>query len=252
VSEQPVVNIPSVNIVPMGNGALWVKQGFRLFKAYPIMWAILTVIYFAILIPLSSIPFLGPIVGSLIAPVFAAGMMFGCRAIDQHGELEINHLFAGFKKNTSQLISLGGMYMLAVLMVMMLVFSNVDQSMIESISTSGEVTPEQMAAFSTPLLMAMLLLVPVLMAYWFAPTLVALNDLSAWEAIKLSFKASLKNTMPFLMYGLVFTAIFMGLMTLVSVAGPLGFMVIFLALGVIVPLMMTTLYTSYRDIFKVA
>ncbi len=252
MSEQPVVNIPSVNVVPMGNGVLWVKQGFRLFKAYPIMWAILTVIYFAILIPLSSIPFLGPIVGSLIAPVFAAGMMFGCRAIDQNGELEINHLFAGFKHNTSQLISLGGMYMLAVLMVMMLVFSNVDQSMIESISTSGEVTPEQMAAFSTPLLMAVLLLVPVLMAYWFAPTLVALNDLSAWEAIKLSFKASLKNTMPFLMYGLVFTAIFMGLMTLVSVAGPLGFMVIFLALGVIVPLMMTTLYTSYRDIFKVA
>lgn len=250
MSEQPVVNVPSVSVVPMGNGLLWVKQGFRLFKTFPVMWAILTVIYFAIMIPLSSLPFLGPIIGSLIAPVFAAGMMIGCRTIEQNGELEINHLFAGFKQNTAQLISLGGMYMLAILVVMMLVTSNLDQTMIQSIATSGEVTPEQMAAFSTPLLVAMLLFMPVIMAYWFAPTLIALHDLTAWQAAKLSFNASLKNTMPFLMYGLVFTLLFMGLMLIVGVLGQLGIFVLFLALGVIVPLMMTTLYTSYRDIFK--
>lgn len=252
MSEQPVVNKLSVSIVPTGNGWLWVKKGFRLFKAYPVMWAILTIIYFGLMIPLSSFPAIGPIIGSLMAPVLVAGMMLGCRAVEQGNELEINHLFAGFKQNTAQLISLGGMYMLAILVVMMLVSSSLDPAMIQSISDTGKVTPEQMDAFATPILMATMIFIPILMAYWFAPTLVALHNLTAWHAIKLSFIASLKNIMPFLMYGLVFTGIFMVLMLIVSLLGQLGIVVIFLALGFVVPLMMTTLYTSYRDIFKEA
>ena len=45
--------------------------------------------------------------------------------------------------------------------------------------------------------------IPLMMAYWFAPALVALNGFAAFDAMKTSFSACLKNIVPFLVYGLV-------------------------------------------------
>ena len=99
-------------------------------------------------------------------------------------------------------------------------------------------TPEQASSVMLPLLFALLLLMPLLMAYWFAPVLVGLNGLSAADAMKLSFKASLRNMLPMLAY----SVIIVGLMIVAII--PFG-----LGLLVVIPTMMTSLYTSYQDIF---
>ena len=78
------------------------------------------------------------------------------------------------------------------------------------------------------------------MAYWFAPVLVGLNNLTAVQAMKLSFVACLRNMLPFLLYGLIF------MLLLIVAIIPFG-----LGLLVAVPLMMTSLYTSYVDVFNV-
>jgi uncharacterized membrane protein len=78
------------------------------------------------------------------------------------------------------------------------------------------------------------------MAYWYAPVLIGLHNLKAVEAMKLSFVACLKNMLPFLLYGLIFTVI------LVVAIIPFG-----LGLIVAIPLMMTSLYTSYIDVFNI-
>ena len=52
-------------------------------------------------------------------------------------------------------------------------------------------------------LVAVLLSIPLVMAYWFAPTLVAVNGMRAWPAMKLSFRACLWNILPFLVYGII-------------------------------------------------
>ena len=101
--------------VSVGQAWVWIVSGFNLFKANPVMWIVILLIYLAIIIPVSLIPVIGSIVSTLVAPVFAAGMMWGCKAIVQKQDLEINHLFEGFKKNTAQLISVGGIYMLSLL-----------------------------------------------------------------------------------------------------------------------------------------
>jgi len=98
-----------------------------------------------------------------------------------------------------------------------------------------------------PLFIAMFLLMPVLMGYWFAPVLAGLNQLKAVDAMKLSFVACLKNMLPFLLYGLMFMAVLMAAMWLV-VSVHVIFSVVFVA---IIPVMMTSLYTSYADIFGV-
>jgi uncharacterized membrane protein len=76
------------------------------------------------------------------------------------------------------------------------------------------------------------------MAVWFAPALVAISNMSPIDALAASFKGCLKNILPFLLYGIVFLVLFI----LGSI--PLG-----LGLLVVLPLVFTSTYAAYRDIF---
>ena len=226
--------------VPAGNAWIWIVRGFNLFKANPAMWIIILMIYLAIIIPISLIPLIGSVVSTLLAPVFAAGMMWGCKALVLKQDLEINHLFEGFKKNTAQLIAVGGIYMVTLLAVAVLVVLSLDRPTIDLLVKGQALSPEQAGAMMLPILIAMLFIMPILMAYWYAPVLAGLHNLTAVDAMKLSFKACLKNMVPFLLYGLIFMAI------LVVAIIPFG-----LGLIVAVPVMMTSLYTSYVDVFNI-
>jgi len=92
--------------------------------------------------------------------------------------------------------------------------------------------------FLIVILVVLALLIPIMMAYWFAPALVALNGMSALAAMKLSFVACLRNFVPFLIYGLI------GLVLAVLAILPVG-----LGMLVLGPVMTASIYTSYRDIF---
>jgi hypothetical protein len=230
----------TIKQVPVGNAWVWIVNGFNLFKANPAMWIILLVIYLAIMIPISMLPVIGSVVSTLLAPVFAAGMMWGCQALIKNQDLEINHLFEGFKRNTSQLISIGGIYMVSLLFVAVIVVLALDKDTAELLVQGKDLSPEQADAMLMPIMIALLLIMPVLMAYWFAPVLAGLHNLSAVEAMKLSFSACLKNMLPFLLYGLIFMVL------LIVAIIPFG-----LGLLVVAPMMMTSLYSSYADVFGI-
>ena len=238
MAEHLTPQTPEIKQVPAANAWLWIISGVQLFKANPVMWVILLLIYLAIMIPVSLVPILGSVVSTLLAPVFAAGMMWGCQALSRN---------QGFKQNTSQLISVGGIYMISLLVIAVFVVLMMDRATIELIAQGKDLSPEQASAVLLPLLVAMLFLMPVLMGYWFAPVLAGLNQMKAVDAMKLSFVACLKNMLPFLLYGLIFMAILMAAMWLV-VSLHLIFAVVFVA---IIPVMMTSLYTSYADIFGI-
>ncbi len=240
MAENATSQTLSIRQVPIGNAWLWIVNGFRLFKSNPAMWIILLVIYLAIMIPLSMLPVVGSVLSTLLAPVFAAGMMWGCQALTRHQDLEINHLFEGFKHNTSQLIAVGGIYMLSLLLVAVAVVLVMDAATVELLVQGKALSADQADAITLPLLLAFLLVLPVLMAYWFAPVLTGLHALSAVDAMKLSFNACLKNMLPFFLYGLIFMAL------LILAIIPFG-----IGLIVVVPLMMTSLYTSYADVFEI-
>jgi len=90
-------------------------------------------------------------------------------------------------------------------------------------------------------LVMLALLLPVIMAIWFAPPLVAFHGRGAIEAMQESFLGCLKNIVPFLVYGVVF----MVLGILASIPLGLGWLV----LG---PVLAASAYTSYKDIFTAA
>ena len=81
-----------------------------------------------------------------------------------------------------------------------------------------------------------LLGVPLIMAYWFAPTLVVFRGDGPLAAMKSSFAASMRNIPPFLVYSLL------GLVFAIIATIPFG-----LGWIVLAPVYAATLYPSYKE-----
>jgi hypothetical protein len=221
----------------------WLVEGFAMFRKSPVIWIALFFVYFLIGMLLSQVKIIGPIVLNLLAPVFAAGFMFGCRALDQEDDLEINHLFAGFKQHTAQLISVGGMYLAGIIIIVGIMFAGSDNTVMQAIFSGEKLAQQQAAAalgsgFLITALLGLTLMSLLMMAYWFAPVLVAFHEMSALDAFKLSFRACWHNILPFMVYILI------SMVLLLLAAIPLG-----MGLLVMIPTMTASLYVSYKDIF---
>jgi hypothetical protein len=230
-----------VRQVGAGNGWNWVVDGFGLFRKSPVIWIALFLIYVLIAMALSTIKVLGPILLNLLAPVFMAGFMLGCKALDEGDELEINHLFAGFKQHTSGLITVGGIYLAGIIVIVGVVFIATGNAALLG-QSPGQDDPASLAENGKLLLVmltALAAIVPLVMAYWFAPALVAFHDIKPVEAMKLSFHACLRNMLPFLVYSLI------SMLLMLLAMLPLG-----LGLLVMIPTITTSLYASYKDIFN--
>lgn len=225
--------------VSAGQGWTWIAEGFGLFKKAPGMWIALVIILFVILIVLAFIPLLGAVATFLLMPLFLAGLMLGCQALQDGGGLEVGHLFAGFKEHTGNLIVLGALAIGGWIIVMLPVIAIVGAGTIFGMLRGDAAGAAAMGgSFVLAWLVAMALSIPIYMALWFAPALVVLRGLAPVAAVKESFVGCLKNIVPFLIYSIV-------LLVLGIVAAiPLGLG--WLVLG---PVVIASIYVSYRDIY---
>ena len=244
-----------VRQVNAGNGWNWIVDGYNLFRQSPVIWITLIFIYVLIAMVLSIIPVFGPIVLNLLAPVFIAGFMMGCKAIGEGDELEINHLFAGFKLHTSRLITVGGIYLAGIILIVGIVFVVTGSAELIGEHAAAQNAHNELSAAESgkvllTLLIALAAILPLTMAYWFAPALVVFHDLLPVEALKLSFRACLRNIMPFLVYSLIILVMMMPLAVLAQVMGSLAIIPLGLTLLVVIPTMTASLYASYKDIFN--
>jgi hypothetical protein len=224
-------------------GLDWIIEGFALFRRNPLIWIVLFSAYLLIGMVLSMIPLLGPIVLNLLAPVFVAGFMVGCRVLEQGGELEISHLFAGFRHHAAHLVTIGGIYLAGIIIIAGIMFAGTDQAALQAMLSGKRMTPQETQAilgegFVLTSLFCLLLLVPLIMGYWFAPVLAAFHGVPGFAAMRQSFFACLRNIGPFLVYGVV------SMILLVIAAIPFG-----LGLLIMIPTMLASLYVSYKDVF---
>jgi uncharacterized membrane protein len=230
--------IPEGHTAPAGHGWTWIASAWELFKRAPALWIGMVLTLVVILILLAFVPFLGSILSMALSPVFAAGLMIGCRALEEGGQLEFRHLFAGFQTRTGTLIGAGLLY-LAAMIAIVLVAGVITGAGLFALFGGGAAAAG--VAFTTMMLAVLFMLaltVPLAMAIWFAPPLVVFNGLGALDALKTSFLGCLKNIMPFLLYGLIL----LGFAILASIPLCLGWLV----LG---PVIGASVYTSYRDIY---
>jgi hypothetical protein len=238
--------------VAASHGWIWVTGGFALFRKSPATWLVLVLILFAASKLLVLLPLLG-ILFVLFMPVFIAGLMEGCRALDRGEALQIGHLASGFRTNAAQLVTLGGVSLVGNLAIMMIVVSLGGDAMSTIAKTLAESTraqppsSEAQAAASTvarALLVGTLASLPLLMALWFAPLLVYFQNAGPLKAMQSSLVASLKNALPLLVFGV---AVMLGMFLAMPLA--LALRQYDLALWLLAPVVLPSLYVSYKDVY---
>ncbi|MBV6475350.1 MAG: hypothetical protein KJZ92_02475 [Rhodocyclaceae bacterium] len=231
---------PAGRTVEAGRGLEWLKRGWQLFTRNPGMWIAIAVILMVIVIVLSFVPVVGTLAVNFLMPVFAGGILLGCKSLSEGGELGIDTLFAGFKQNTTNLILVGVFYLVGVVAITLLVFLiGGGAALTGGLMGRGPGVGMAVGGFFVALLVMLALLVPLAMAVWFAPALVVFHNVAPLEAMKASFFACLKNIVPFLVYGVILFVLCMIAMI------PFG-----LGMLIMLPVMMGSLYASYVEIFE--
>jgi hypothetical protein len=240
VSPQQGNFVPGGHGVPAGNGWTWIADAWALFKRQPGMWIGVMVVLIGLSMVAAFIPFIGSIAMMVLFPVFTGGLMLGCQAQDEGGQLEFGHLFAGFRERFGQLAAVGAIYLVATMVIALVVGVVTGVGMWTMMSgPNPDADPAgALAGILLASLVMMALMIPVVMAVWFASPLVVLNGRGAMDAMKESFAGCLKNIVPFLVYGVIFFL----LAIVASIPLALGWLV----LG---PVMAISIYTAYRNIY---
>ena len=233
--------------LPAGRGWGWIADAWPLFKDRPLAWigAILALMFIYFL--LSLVPFVGGLISTVLGPAFTGGLAIGAHIQYGGGRFEVNHLLAGFARNPNGLLLLGAAYLgfflifgLIVALSMALVFGL--SGGFPLLEGTGGLEPAQMeqmgALMLLPVLIALLFSIPLAMAIFFAPYLVALNGVPVLHALKLSFQGCWRNILPFLVFSLVIFGLSIG-----------SLLTLGLAFLVVLPLLTIAIYIAYREIY---
>jgi uncharacterized membrane protein len=225
--------------VAAGRGWDWIVEAFALFLKQPGIWILAAVALGVIFIVISMIPILGSLASALLFPIFGGGLMLGCKALDQGGALEFEHLFAGFKQRTGDLVLVGAFNLIGWVVIFFAVVAVIGGGVFMGVMRGGiEGAGLSIASMLIAMLLVAGLSVPLYMATWFAPALIVLHDVAPGAALKASFFACLRNWIPFLVYSVVLLV----LCLVAAIPALLGFLVL-------VPVLAASVYTAYRDIF---
>ena len=232
--------IPEGRVVSPANGLFWIASGWSIFRAEAGIWIAMALLFGVIFVVLSMLPFVGPVVLSLVLPVFVAGFVVTSRTIDLGGDARFEQLFAGFKHRLGSLVVVG-LISLAIsfaITVIVLAITGVSFATLATPPTD----PAAAAQFAITMVLASLIILaltlPVVMATWFAPALIVFHELAPIEAMKVSFLGCLKNVLAFLLYGLI--------LLLPAIVATLPILLGWLVLG---PIVAGSVYAAYRDIY---
>ena len=247
--------------LPAARGWYWIVDGFRLFRRNPPLLGFLVFGYWFLLLLIDMVPVIGPVAASLCVPALSVSVMNGCRAIDRGQRPDLNLLLSGFQRHPRMLGALGGLNFVCW-MVVLGIGAAIDGGTLTQALTSGRVLDADTLGDSRvqfAVLTTLLLMVPVLMAFWFAPLLVAWDNCPPGKALFFSFIASWHNGRAFFGYGMgimllsgVLPGLLLGiaaafsetLFSLAAAAFTVPLMLVF------VPTLFASFYVSYRDVFE--
>ncbi len=232
-------------------GWIWVKHGYQLIMRNPLLSITLAMVAALGMFLSLKVPVFGPPLALLLLPMLIAGYMRVCRALEEEEEIELTQLFAGFDKHTGSLAALGGLLLVGLLvssMVMIAIGGEALRTLLENVNAAND--PQMLAnamwsagsGVALALLVGFALMCVLMLAFQYAPMLVFFNDVPAFAAMRASLSGSLRNIIPYIVYTIIMQVIALALSLL-----PFN-----LGLIVLLPLGLTSLYVSYRNIVPFA
>jgi len=179
----------------------------------------------------------------LAVPPFLASWMLAVRKVQGGGSLELADLFTAFRGDKLVPLIVQGALLLAAVVVIALVAMVFGLGAVFGVAAGGahQSIGGVLAAMGAGVLaLAVMLALGMLaaMALWFAPALVVFRGTAPVDAMRASFSASLRNIVPFVIYGVIYIVASI----LASIPFGLGWLVL-------APLVTISVYSSYEDVF---
>ena len=228
-----------VNEVPAGRGVGWLKEAFDLFRRAPATWVAICTGWIVVWFMLLIIPFIGPVLANLLQPVFFGSFAIAAYKQAAGERITMGDLFSGFKRNARALVNVGILMMAAQLASAFLMRALGLPTWPQDESFDVVAYVELLRPHLWILTVGFLLMALASGALWFAPQLIVFHGMSTSHAIRWSVYAALANVGAMFTYGALLTA------ALIVAWLPFG-----LGLIVMVPVMVISTYTGYRDIFE--
>lgn len=247
--------------LPTQTGWLWVKEGFALFRKQPAEISTLFFGYMFLMLAAGIIPVVGQLLPLLLAPVFALTFMQACAYMDKDRKATAKLLFVGFRSPQFRtLIQLGTLHLLAAV-IAIAASSLIDGGTFWQAMT-GQIVVDEDIVRESGMAMAMLfstaIYIPAAIVFWFAAPLIAWQNMGVAKAIFFSFFAILRAKKAFFAYCLVWIAINVILLMVIStvVVGLLGAratLLVLLPMSMLLTIIMCcSSYTVYRQLFGAA
>jgi hypothetical protein len=241
-----------VSILPASRGLRWLVDGFVIFRRKPALLSFLVIGYWLSMAVVAAVPLIGRPLNFLLIPAFSVSLMNACQMIDKEKLLPPQVLFSGFHRNLQTLLILGLIHLLSTLAVLGL-SALFDGGLLFRMLIMGEAPARDETSMSASAQLAALLLIPVYMAFLFAPVLSAWHDMSAGKSLFFSLVACLRNWRAFLLYTLFVSLVSAFALQLIALLLGGGVRLLQVMSIVIVLIFLSSVYasfyTSYRDIF---
>ena len=237
----PDTFLPRARVVAGARGTAWYGDAWRLLMAHAGLWLVILVIIAVLALSASLPPWLSVPLQYLLFPFALATLAAACDAVRRESSIRADEIFAALSARSGQLLLVGLIYLLGIAVASIIAI--VPLLGWDGLGVLyGALKPEDIQQSLMPLMLAMLILIavslPLFMSIWFAPTLVLLHGVNAPNAMLASLSACARNLWPFFLYSIA------GLVLAIAATLPL-----LLGWLVLVPVMMVTGYSAYRDLF---
>jgi hypothetical protein len=249
--------------LPPAAGWGWIFTGFAIFRRNPIVLGMLVLTYWFTVIFLNVLPYIGALAASLVIPGLSVGLMQAARQVERGQPIGVQTLYGSMKENARTLLALGALYLCCTLGVLGLstLLDGGDMFKFMMASSRAERAAVEDADFIMPALFVMLMMMPIMMAYWFAPVLAAWHRLTLGRSLFFSFVACWMNWRAFMVYGAglllvagVVPGVLLGVLLLIfpDAANFITAIVTMPMVLVIAPTIFASFYACYRDIFGIS
>ena len=249
-----------LQLVPARTGTLWVRLGIRTFLRQPLAMSGLFFLFMAAISVLGVIPYVGSVLSLALLPAATLGLMAATREASA-GNFPMPALlvtaFRAERSHARAMLVLGVLYALGILLVLAVSMLVDGGKFAKLYMVGGVLTPELLrdTEFQLATLVALALYLPMSMAFWHAPALVHWHGVHAVKSLFFSFVACVRNIGAMTVYSLLWGAVAVALVTLVtliaaSLGGPdLVGTLMFPSVLLLVAMFFTSMYFTFRDSF---
>lgn len=187
--------ISGVQPVTVRDGWSWFRAGFARYRRNPVLMMFWVMTYWTLLGLVGLVPVLGDVLVAVLAPVLMVGVLAGCRALDWETMPSFTILFSGFGSQLQPLMGLGLLHFLLTVGALALTAFWDGGALLQymargTLGAPDLPMPDPTQLPAAGLALALLAYVPVLLAFAYAPLLVAWRGFGLGKALFFSLVAS--------------------------------------------------------------